>query len=77
MTFDLDRSVEVLQRTPVTLDALLRGLDGSQPLLVTVNRQQDIISALRVAQEFKLKIILDGCADERDVKTFVNAVIGA
>jgi hypothetical protein len=27
MTFELDRSVEVLQRTPATLDALLRGLD--------------------------------------------------
>lgn len=44
-------------------DALLRALDGSQPLLITANRQQDIISALRLAQEFKLKIILDGCAD--------------
>ena len=27
MAFDLDRAVEVLQRTPGTLDALLRGLD--------------------------------------------------
>jgi len=44
-------------------ETLLRALDGTQPLLITANRQQDIISALRVAQEFKLKIILDGCAD--------------
>ena len=45
------------------LEALLRGLDGSQPFLVTVNRQQDIISALRLAREFKLHLVLDGCAD--------------
>lgn len=44
-------------------ETLLRALEGTQPLLITANRQQDIISALRVAQEFKLKIILDGCAD--------------
>lgn len=44
-------------------ETLLRALDGTQPLLITANRQQDIISALRVAQEFKLKIILDGCTD--------------
>ncbi|RXK55356.1 amidohydrolase [Oleiharenicola lentus] len=44
-------------------ETLLRALDGSQPLLVTANRHQDILSALRVAQEFNLRIILDGCAD--------------
>ena len=45
------------------LEGILRAIDGSQPFLITVNRQQDIISALRLAREFKLKIILDGCAD--------------
>jgi imidazolonepropionase-like amidohydrolase len=45
------------------LESMLRAIDGSQPFLVTVNRQQDIISALRLAKEFKLHIILDGCAD--------------
>jgi imidazolonepropionase-like amidohydrolase len=44
-------------------ETLLRALDGTQPLLVTVNRQQDIVSALRVAKEFNCKIVLDGCAD--------------
>ena len=44
-------------------EALLRGLDGSQPLLVNVNRQQDILSAIRVAKEFGARIVLDGCAD--------------
>jgi len=45
------------------LETLLRALDGTQPLLITAHRQQDIMSALRLAQEFKLKIILDGCSD--------------
>jgi imidazolonepropionase-like amidohydrolase len=45
------------------LEALGRALDGSQPLLVTVHRHQDILSALRIAAEFKFKIVLDGVAD--------------
>ncbi len=45
------------------LETLLRALDGTQPLLITAHRQQDIMSALRLAEEFKLQIVLDGCAD--------------
>ena len=45
------------------LEVLLRAFDGTQPLLVTAHLQQDILDALRVAKEFNLKIILDGCAD--------------
>src|SRR5207249_4847997 len=37
------------------LEALGPALEGKQPLLVTVNRHQDIVAALRVAAEFKLK----------------------
>lgn len=44
-------------------EALLRAFDDAQPLLITAHRQQDIISALRIAKEFNLKIVLDGCAD--------------
>jgi len=45
------------------LEALGRALDGKQPLLITVQRHQDILAALRLAAEFKLKIVLDGVAD--------------
>jgi imidazolonepropionase-like amidohydrolase len=45
------------------LEALASILDGKQPLLVTVQRHQDILAALRLAAEFKLKIVLDGVAD--------------
>jgi imidazolonepropionase-like amidohydrolase len=44
-------------------ETLLRAFDGTQPLLVNVHRQQDILSALRVAREFGVKLVLDGCAD--------------
>ena len=44
-------------------ETFLRALDGTQPLLITVHLQQDILSALRIAKEFDLKIVLDGCAD--------------
>ena len=54
-------------------ETLLRALDGTQPLLVTVNRQQDIISALRLAREFRLKIVLDGCADAQLVLAEIKA----
>jgi imidazolonepropionase-like amidohydrolase len=45
------------------LEALTRVLDGRQPLLITVHRHQDIMAVLRVASEFKLRIVLDGVAD--------------
>lgn len=44
-------------------ETILRAFSGEQPLLVNAQRQQDILSALRVAKEFGVKIILDGCAD--------------
>ncbi len=45
------------------LDALVPVLNGTQPLLITVDRYQDILSALRVAKEFNLKIVIDGAAE--------------
>lgn len=45
------------------LDELVRVLQRDIPLLVTAQRAQDIISAIRVAKEFNLKLILDGGAE--------------
>jgi imidazolonepropionase-like amidohydrolase len=45
------------------LESLNAVLEGKMPLLVTVQRHQDILAALRVANEFKLKLVLDGAAD--------------
>ncbi len=45
------------------LEELARALRREIPLLVTVQRSHDILSALRVAKEFNLKIVLDGAAE--------------
>lgn len=45
------------------MEAMVRVLDGEWPLLVTAHRATDIVSALRVASEFKIKIVLDGAAE--------------
>jgi imidazolonepropionase-like amidohydrolase len=55
------------------LETLLRALDGSQPLLVTAHKQVDIIAALRLAKEFNLKVVLDGCADAHFVLDEIKA----
>lgn len=45
------------------LEALGKVLDGTTPLLVTVQRHQDIQAALRLAAEFRLRVVLDGASD--------------
>ncbi|HVG32777.1 MAG TPA: amidohydrolase family protein [Pyrinomonadaceae bacterium] len=44
-------------------EALVRVLKGELPLLVTVQRAHNIISVLRLAKEFNLRVILDGAAE--------------
>jgi imidazolonepropionase-like amidohydrolase len=44
-------------------EALARVIRKEIPLLVTVNRQTDILSTLRLAKEFDIKVVLDGAAD--------------
>jgi len=45
------------------LETLVRVLDGELPLLVTVHRHHDILSALRLREEFGLRMVLDGAAE--------------
>jgi imidazolonepropionase-like amidohydrolase len=45
------------------LDVLAQVVGGQLPLLVTANREHDISTALRVAEEFSLKLVLDGAAE--------------
>lgn len=52
-------------------EALQRVLSGELPLLVYAQRAQDIASALRVAEEFGLRLWLDGAAE---VGTLVDEV---
>jgi len=45
------------------LEALASILDGTMPLMITAQKQQDIEAALRLAEEFKFRLILDGAAE--------------
>ena len=38
-------------------------LNREIPLLVTAHRAQDIMSALRLAKEFNIRLVLDGAAE--------------
>jgi imidazolonepropionase-like amidohydrolase len=45
------------------LDMLVRVLKKEVPLLVTAHRARDILSALRVAEEFGIRVVIDGGAE--------------
>jgi imidazolonepropionase-like amidohydrolase len=55
--------IEPLSAPAAELEALLPVLRGELPLYVYANRRSDIESALRVAQEFKLRLVLRGAAE--------------
>ncbi len=48
-------------------------LNREIPLLVTAQRSQDIINALRLAKEFNIKIVLDGVAEAYQVLDEIKA----
>ena len=54
-------------------ETLARVLSGELPLLVTAHRHQDILGAIRVAQEFGIQLVLDGAADVPSVLDEVRA----
>ncbi|MCZ6699681.1 MAG: amidohydrolase family protein [Planctomycetota bacterium] len=45
------------------LEVLARVLKGELPLLVTAHRAHDIVTALRLAKEFGVRLVLDGAAE--------------
>jgi imidazolonepropionase-like amidohydrolase len=50
------------------LEMLARVLKKELPLLVTAQRSRDILGALRVAEEFGIRVVLDGAAEAYLVK---------
>lgn len=55
------------------LETLARVLKGELPLLVTVHRAHNIVSALRLAKEFQIKLILDGASEAYTVVDQIKA----
>lgn len=54
-------------------EIMMRVIKGDVRLLVTANKDQDIMTALRLAKEFNLKIVLDGVADAQSVINEIKA----
>lgn len=50
-----------------------RVLNREMPLLVTAQRAQDIMTALRIAKEFNIKIVLDGAAESYQILNEIKA----
>lgn len=57
------RQIQDLSASAADLEALQPVLRGELPLLVVANRRSDIQTALRIAKEYKLRLILAGAAE--------------
>jgi len=57
------RQIQDLSASAADLEALQPVLRGELPLIVVANRRSDIETALRIAREYKLRLILAGAAE--------------
>ncbi|MGC4050697.1 MAG: amidohydrolase family protein [Paludibaculum sp.] len=55
------------------LEAFVKLVNREMPLLITVHKDNDILTALRLAKEFNLKVVLDGVADAPEVLAQIKA----
>ena len=55
--------MQQLSASAADLDALLPVLRGQLPMIAVANRRSDIETALRIAREYKLRLILAGAAE--------------
>jgi len=55
------------------LEMMKRVIDREIPLLITVHRARDIMTALRIAKEFNIKIVLDGVSEAQSVINEIKA----
>ncbi len=54
-------------------DIMMKVIRREIPLLVTAQRAQDIITAIRIAKEFNIRIVLDGVAEAQMVLSEIKA----
>ena len=62
-----------LSASAADLEALLPVLHGREPLIAVANRRSDIETALRLAREFKLKLVLSGGAEGWEIASVIAA----
>ncbi len=74
---ELIKAVEASKKADPPKDlrtvAMLSLIRREIPLLVTVNKAQDIMTAIRIAKEFNLRVVLDGVADAQLVLDEIKA----
>ena len=71
---DFSRSqMRPLSASAEDLEALLPVLHGREPLIAVANRRSDIETALRLAKEFKLKLIIAGGAEGWEIAPAIAA----
>ena len=74
---DVIKAQEYSKKKPETRDlrieALVPVVAGERPLLVTVHKANDILSAIRLGKEFGAKLVLDGVADAHLVLDEIKA----
>ncbi len=54
-------------------DIMQRVIRREIPLLITAHQAQDIITAIRIAKEFNIKIVLDGVSEAQIVMNEIKA----
>ena len=74
---ELIKAQENSKKTEPTKDLkseiMLRIIKREVPLLVTAHRAQDILTAIRIAKEFNIRIVLDGVSDAHMVLNDIKA----
>jgi imidazolonepropionase-like amidohydrolase len=65
--------IQQLAAPAADLEALLPVLRGQLPLIVIANRRSDIETALRIAREYKLRLILAGAAEGWEIADKIAA----
>ena len=61
-TYEKNKKGPAPQRD-LSLEALVPVLSGEMPVVIHCERKDDILTALRLADEFKLRVILDGATE--------------
>lgn len=74
---ELIKATEASKKTDAPKDlrtvAMIALIRRELPLLITANKAQDIMTAIRVAKEFNLRVVLDGVADAQLVVDEIKA----
>jgi imidazolonepropionase-like amidohydrolase len=68
-----DKGKESEFKRDLAMEALLPVLRAEMPVMIHCERRDDILTALRVADEFKLKVVLDGATDAWKVTDEIKA----